>query len=208
MSDIDNPSRNAAGDGDSTSRTLLFKLKGDDGEAWQRLVHLYTPLVYHWCQKLGLTSKDIPDVIQETFKAVAQNIDKFRKDRPSDTFRGWLRVIVRNKAMDHYRRLKHEPAAAGGTAALERFASLPEGRVDVELEDHDTERRIVIRQALDAIRGKLSEQTWRAFWRAAVDDCSPKDVADELGMSPGAVRVAKCRVLHRLRQELGELFED
>lgn len=30
------------------------------------------------------------------------------------------------------------------------------------------------------------------------------DVADELRMSSGAVRVAKCRVLRRLRQELGD----
>jgi hypothetical protein len=35
----------------------------------------------------------------------------------------------------------------------------------------------------------------------------PKDVAADLGMSPGAVRVAKYRVLHRLREELGDLME-
>jgi hypothetical protein len=32
-------------------------------------------------------------------------------------------------------------------------------------------------------------------------------VADELAMSPGAVRVAKSRVLHRLREELGDVME-
>jgi RNA polymerase sigma-70 factor (ECF subfamily) len=31
------------------------------------------------------------------------------------------------------------------------------------------------------------------------------DVAAELGMTPGAVRVAKCRVLQRLREELADL---
>ena len=34
-----------------------------------------------------------------------------------------------------------------------------------------------------------------------------QDVADELGMTPGAVRVAKCRVLQRLREELGDVIE-
>jgi DNA-directed RNA polymerase specialized sigma24 family protein len=32
-------------------------------------------------------------------------------------------------------------------------------------------------------------------------------VAEELKMQPGTVRVAKSRVLQRLRQELGELLE-
>ncbi len=207
MNDSDSSSRFESNGATTTSRTLLVKLKDNDREAWERLVHLYTPLVCYWCRKLDLPVKDTPDVVQETFKAVSQNIERFRKERPSDTFRGWLRVIVRNKVMDHYRRARSEPAGAGGTAALERFAALPAGVEHVAPEDHDTERRIVFRQALDAIRGKMSDQTWRAFWRVAIDECSPADVADELGMTSGAVRVAKCRVLQRLRQELGEFMD-
>ena len=39
----------------------------------------------------------------------------------------------------------------------------------------------------------------------AVDGKLPAEVAEELAMSPGAVRVAKSRVLKRLREELGGL---
>lgn len=49
--------------------------------------------------------------------------------------------------------------------------------------------------------------TWRAFWRVAVDGCSPADVADELDMSVNAVYIAKSRVLRRLREELGDLLD-
>jgi serine/threonine protein kinase len=38
-------------------------------------------------------------------------------------------------------------------------------------------------------------------------DVKPSNVAADLAMSPGAVRVAKSRVLHRLRAELGDLAE-
>jgi RNA polymerase sigma-70 factor (ECF subfamily) len=55
------------------------------------------------------------------------------------------------------------------------------------------------------VRGEFEPRTWQAFWKTAVDGRPVKDVADELGMSPGAVRVAKSRVLHRLRDELGDL---
>ena len=53
----------------------------------------------------------------------------------------------------------------------------------------------------------FKENTWQAFWRVVVDGQSPKDVANELSMHPGTVRVAKSRVLQRLRQEMGELLE-
>ena len=54
------------------------------------------------------------------------------------------------------------------------------------------------------IRNEFEPRTWQAFWLTAVEGRAPKDVADELGMSGGAVRVAKSRVLHRLRAELGD----
>jgi RNA polymerase sigma-70 factor (ECF subfamily) len=38
----------------------------------------------------------------------------------------------------------------------------------------------------------------------AVDGRAAADVAADLGMQPGAVRVAKSRVLLRLRKELGD----
>jgi RNA polymerase sigma-70 factor (ECF subfamily) len=57
------------------------------------------------------------------------------------------------------------------------------------------------------IRGEFSERTWQAFWRTAVEGRAAKDVGAELAMSPGAVRVAKSRVLHRLREELGDPTE-
>ena len=62
-------------------------------------------------------------------------------------------------------------------------------------------------RALELIRGEFEERTWTAFWRTAVEGQAAKDVAADLSMSPGAVRVAKSRVLHRLREELGDLTE-
>ena len=55
------------------------------------------------------------------------------------------------------------------------------------------------------IREEFEPRTWQAFWQTAVEGRAASDVAADFGMSPGAVRVAKSRVLHRLRAELGEL---
>ena len=42
----------------ATSVTLLQRIRAGDGEAWRRMVDLYTPLVYHWCQRWGVHGPD------------------------------------------------------------------------------------------------------------------------------------------------------
>ncbi|HEY1379514.1 MAG TPA: hypothetical protein VGF55_22110 [Gemmataceae bacterium] len=40
-----------------------------------------------------------------------------------------------------------------------------------------------------------------------VDGRSPVDIAAETGVSPAAVRMAKSRVLHRLKEAFGDLVQ-
>ena len=191
----------------STPRSLLERARAGEGDAWERLVGLYAPVAYQWCRGLGLQEPDAADVLQEVFQAVAVHLGDFRRARPSDTFRGWLRTITRNKVNDHYRRLAREPGGAGGSEAQERFAQVPDLRdIDIEPAIDDPERGL-FRNALDLIRIEFEDRTWQAFWRTVVDGRLARDVATELGMSPGAVRVAKYRVLRRFREELGDLGE-
>jgi RNA polymerase sigma-70 factor (ECF subfamily) len=107
--------------------------------------------------------------------------------------------------LDHFRRLGREPGGVGGTDAQQRLAALPAPEPALEPgTPEDRAELSLFYRGLDVIRGEFEPRTWQAFWRTAVEGRSPRDVGDELGMSPGAVRVAKSRVLHRLRQELGD----
>jgi RNA polymerase sigma-70 factor (ECF subfamily) len=63
------------------------------------------------------------------------------------------------------------------------------------------------RRALDLIRGEFEERTWQAFWLTAVEGWDTSAVAAELEMSPVAVRIAKSRVLARLRAEADHLID-
>ena len=192
----------------STSRSWLARLREDESAAWDRLVDLYSPLVYFWCRKLNLAEQDMPDVFQEVFQSVASHIRDFRKERPSDTFRGWLRTITRNKVNDHFRRQVKQPQAAGGTEARIRFSQHPAPEeTDSGDSNDDRAHRELYHRALSLIREDFEPRTWKAFWRVVVDGQSPKDVGEELNMRPGTVRVAKSRVLQRLRQELGDVLE-
>jgi RNA polymerase sigma-70 factor (ECF subfamily) len=187
----------------STSRSLLARLHANEPAAWDRLITLYAPLIWHWCRKMALPQQDVADVFQEVFKAVALHIATFRKDRPKDTFRGWLRTITKNKVHDHFRARERQPSAAGGTEAKVWLSQIP----DIE-EDEAAESAVeshLFQRALALIQSEFAESTWRAFWGVVVDGRSPQEVGAGLGMTAGAVRVAKCRVLHRLRQELGDV---
>lgn len=114
-----------------------------------------------------------------------------------------MRGITRHKLLDLYRRPGRQPAAAGGTDALRCVHDLPAPA----LPDDADETGQLYRRALDLIRGEFEERTWEAFWRAGVEEQDTAAVGASLGMTPTAVRIAKSRVLARLRQEAGDLIE-
>jgi len=202
---------NSAG---STSRSLLANANLAVPAAWERLVRLYAPLVASWCRRWGVAEQDVSDVLQDVFAAVANHLDGFRKDRPTDTFRGWLWTIARNKVRDHFRCRAAEPAADGGTEATKQMQQIPDASeggessdvTDDELSDNALLDNL-LRQALESIRGEFHERTWRAFWGVVVEGRLTVDVAADLDMKPGTVRVAKSRVLLRLRRELGDVSD-
>lgn len=168
---------------------------------------LYGPLVYAWCRAWQLHTHDAADVVQEVFQSVAAHIGDFRKERSGDTFRGWLRTIARNKVNDHFRRLCRQPASLGGSEAQQSLARVPEEIASEAASSTSAAERALLHRGLELIRGEFAERTWQAFWRTTVDGLTAAEAAAELSMTAGAVRVAKSRVLQRLREELGELTD-
>ena len=203
---------NATSQNGSTSRSLLAHAREADPAAWTRLVELYAALVAVWCRRWGVAEQDIADLLQDVFAAVAAHLHRFRKDQPHDTFRGWLTTITKNKVRDYHRRRAGQPAAHGGTEATLRLAQVldPHGQLsddDAVSEDLEADAAFgeVLARALASIRGEFHDKTWQAFWNVVVTGRTTAEVAAELHMRPGTVRVAKSRVLVRLRRELGDL---
>ena len=170
------------------------------------MVALYGPLVLGWCRAAGLREDDAADVFQEVFQSVAVHLAGFKRDRTGDTFRGWLRTITRNKVHDFFRRREKEPEGIGGSEARNLLAELAGAVPPEDPEGADPAETELLHRALALIRAEFEPRTWEAFWQTAVDGRSAPDVAADLGMTPGAVRVAKSRVLHRLRTDLGDLL--
>jgi RNA polymerase sigma-70 factor (ECF subfamily) len=186
----------------STSLSLLQRARQRQPDAWSQVVVLYGPLVERWCRSWGMQSSDVEDLRQEVFQAAATGLESFRRDRPGDSFRGWLWMIARRKFLDHCRREARQPTAQGGSTAHRYMQEVPETPIDEPPEEVSR----LHHRALDLIRSQFEEKTWLAFWRCAVQQQSPGDVAQDMGMTPAAVRKAKSRVLRRLKEELGDLL--
>jgi RNA polymerase sigma-70 factor (ECF subfamily) len=194
---------------DSTSTSLLERACAQDREAWQRLNNLYAPLVRHWCLRAGLQAADADDRVQEVFEAVFRHLPSFQHDQPGNTFRGWIRTITRNKLRDFFNRRQGDAVGAGGSDALRHLQSIP-GELP-EAEDEATvaeEKRLVYERALALLRTDFETNTWQAFWRVTIEGEAVEAVGDDLKMTPGAIYVAKSRVLKRLREEFTDLIEE
>ena len=191
-----------------TSSSLLDRVRAQDQAAWERLVHLYSPLVYRWCCRAGLQTADAADVGQEVFRAVVSHMADFRRDGAGDSFRAWLRTITRTKLLNFFRAQGPGNPAAGGSEAQRLLYEVPAKELDDPgPEGQAEETRILFRQALDLIRSEFNEQTWKAFWSVVVEEQPPADVAADLQVSTNVVYLAKSRILRRLREEFADLLD-
>jgi RNA polymerase sigma-70 factor (ECF subfamily) len=64
---------------------------------------------------------------------------------------------------------------------------------------------LLSRRVLELTQVEFERRTWDAFVQTTLDQRRAADVAADLGMSVGAVYMAKSRVLRRLRDVLAEL---
>jgi RNA polymerase sigma-70 factor, ECF subfamily len=185
----------------STSITLLKRVQQvDDQAAWKRLVDLYTPLLFRWAQRAGLSGDDARDVVQEVLVVLVKELPTFEYDPGRGSFRGWLKAVTRNRCLEKFRdRLIADPLSDLAQAVNETDA----------LDDFwDREyQRMLVERAAELLREEFEPQTWQAYWEYAVKGRPVTEVAEELGVTNNVVYLAKHRVIRRLREELAGLYE-
>jgi RNA polymerase sigma-70 factor (ECF subfamily) len=184
-----------------TPVSLLERLRRPaDPEAWARFVHLYTPLLASWASRAGLQDEDAADLIQEVFTLLLRKLPEFSYDS-SKSFRAWLRTVALNKWRERVRRpalpVKGDDQTLAGVAGPDPAEAFWEAEYRTHL----------VGEALRLMQAQFAALIWQACWETVVHDRPDAEVAAALGMTPGAVRVARFRVLTRLRQELAGLLD-
>jgi RNA polymerase sigma-70 factor, ECF subfamily len=183
-----------------TSASLLQQLKtSENSTAWQRFVRLYTPLLYSWARRVGLSPEDAADRVQDVFVILAAKLPEFSYDSRR-RFRGWLWTVFLNCCRRRWRR----PDVLDD--AVPAPSDLP-GSDDIADWAEDEYRRHLVGEAMRLMRAEFPETTWRACWEYVANGRAPADVARELGISVDTVYQSKVRVLRRLHEELAGLLD-
>jgi RNA polymerase sigma-70 factor (ECF subfamily) len=195
-------------DSPTTQVSLLVRIRDRaDSDAWSEFVDLYAPLVYGLARRHGLQDADAADLTQDVLRTVVRVAPSFTYDPARGSFRGWLFTVTRNQLRkatqarqrrvdasgdeDERRLLEEHPAAEGAEAAWEQEY-----------------RSRLFAWAAQKVQPGFQRSTWYAFWETAVRERDPQEVAADLGITVGAVYIARSRVLARLREQIRQVEED
>jgi RNA polymerase sigma-70 factor (ECF subfamily) len=192
----------------TTQPSLLVRVRdAGDQAAWRQFVELYAPLVYRCARRRGLQDADAADVTQEVLRAVARAIKHLEYDPQRGSFRGWLFTVVRSKLLDFHAARLRQVQRNGEPGAQDLLAEQPARDEDqAGWWDREYEQRLLA-WAMEQVRGGFEPSSWQAFRMTALEGKSARDAAEMLGLSVGAVYIARSRILARLREQIRQVRE-
>ena len=192
----------------ATRQSLLLRLRDfQDHEAWTQFVEVYAPLIYAYVRKRGVQDADAADLTQACLRKVTDHVGNLDYDPKTDSFRGWLFTIVRHKLLDFHARPRHLWQGSGDVqlhALIENQAERENGDTTEWEREY---QRSLFAWAAEKVKPQVQPATWQAFWQTAVEGKPGEEVARKLGMSLGAVYIAKSRVIVRLREAIRAMEE-
>jgi RNA polymerase sigma-70 factor, ECF subfamily len=182
-------------------------------DAWYEFERLYAPALLSTLRKRGVRAADADDCCQRIFTKLISAVNQFASDGQPAAFRRWLYRLARNETNSYLRQeLRHRlspadrqlfeeglpddrprTAAASYAASYAALASQIEAEIEIEY------RRQAFLEAAAIVQAEVNPVHWAAFWRTMVASQPTHVVATELGLSVGAIYVAKTRVLKRLQ---------
>jgi RNA polymerase sigma-70 factor (ECF subfamily) len=136
---------------------------------------------------VGIARDDVEDVVQEVLLAI--HLKRHTWD-PSMPLGPWVLAIARNKMIDDLRRRGRRPEVS---IDLTQF----------DIEGEDQQASIDAHDVTRVLSG-LSERNREIVQLISIDGHSARDVADRLGMTEVAVRVA----LHRSLKTLADRYQE
>jgi len=168
---------------------LIERCRAGDRAAFEELVRLTHRRVYSLAYRLVQDRGDAEDVAQEAYLRIFRGLAGFREEAAFET---WMHRIVANCALTYLRRKG-------------RFGVLIRDEDPPELPTPDRAQELAV-QRDDLARGlaALPEGQRVTLLLKDVYGLSVREIATELGIEEGAVKVR----VHRARKRLKELLQD
>jgi RNA polymerase sigma-70 factor, ECF subfamily len=174
---------------DSEERALAARAVSDRA-AFALLYRRYVDLVFRYCLAHVGDRATAEDLTAETFLRALAHIAGFRGER---SFRSWLFAIAHNTVANAHRSRSRRPETA-----LEE----DEQTIDPSPTPEESYEQAEARREVHRLLAALPDDQ-RRILELRLAGLSGAEIADVLGRSPGAVKIAQVRAFARLRDLMG-----
>jgi RNA polymerase sigma factor (sigma-70 family) len=163
----------------------------------QRVYELFYGKMMAVCMRYTKNTDQAKDILQDGFIKVFRSMDKFNR---AGSFEGWIRRIIVNTAIDHFRRSKNAYLLLGEERSIEDFGDMDEEDI---VADEDQEEGWDVKPA-DVINAmqKLTPAYRTVFNLYVFEELTHKEIADMLGINIGTSKSNLAKAKHNLKKLL------
>jgi len=165
---------------------FVLAIKRRERWALKKLYEDHFDLLFPVCLRYAQKEEDAEDVLHEGFIKIYKNIDKYQ---PGTSIKSWMRRIMVNAAIDHYRERKRKR-----TEEITPMLKLRSKRPDVF-------SKITVDEILEALR-QLSPTYRTVFNLFVMEGFSHKEIAKELNITESTSRSNLVKARNKLKSLL------
>jgi len=177
---------------------LLRLMQMGDSRAWQELYQRYLPSAWRLAWQLVGDRQVAEDLVSESLLALCRKASEL--DPETTKLFGWLRGVIRHKAMDHHRSKARKTVAMDHRANLQNTIDSDrhqENRPSASLERSEQASEVM------SVMDDLDESKRQCLEWKYVDKLPVREMAVRLDLTEKAVE----SILYRARLEFRERFE-
>ena len=169
----------------------------EDRKAQQRIYELFYGKMMAVCLRYTKNTDQAKDILQDGFIKVFRSIDKFNRE---GSLEGWIRRIMVNTAIDHFRRTKNAYLLLGEERSIEDFGDQDDEDVLAEEADEE-ELELKPADVINAMQ-KLTPAYRTVFNLYVFEEMTHKEIADALGINIGTSKSNLAKAKHNLKKLL------
>lgn len=171
-------------------------LKGER-RAQQRVYEIFYGKMMTVCLRYTKNTDQAKDILQDGFIKVFGSMDKFNRQ---GSFEGWIRRIMVNTAIDHFRRTKNAYLLLGEERSIEDFGENDEEDVYAE-EGPEDEFDFKPADVINAMQ-KLTPAYRTVFNLYVFEEMTHKEISEMLGINIGTSKSNLAKAKSNLKKLL------
>ena len=172
----------------------------NDRRAQQRVHELFYGKMMAVCMRYTKNTDQAKDILQDGFIKVFRSMESYNR---AGSFEGWIRRIIVNTAIDHFRRSKNAYLLLGEERSIEDFGD-EDAEDTLAEEEGDDLPDLKPADVINAMQ-KLTPAYRTVFNLYVFEEMTHKEIADSLGINVGTSKSnlpkAKANLKKLLRKE-------